>query len=275
MLKVLKNLKKSAVSVIIIVTLLCVQAWADLTLPDYTSRIVNTGIQAGGIENIAPEAIRKSQMDLLLLFTKENQTILNSYTLLSRENLETSEYEKQVKKYPELANQDIYVSKKLTKEEQENLNNIVAKPLMEVSILTNEETASKIKKEMLQNMPDEQKTIIDNMSFIQMLQNMPEQQKNEVLDKMSQEIDEKFGNMVDQVAITVTKQEYKELGMNTDDIQNRYILLVGIQMLGIALISMSTAITIMFLSSKVAAKLGKTLRDKVFKKVLSFSRRRI
>ena len=88
MLKLLKNLKKTWVSVVIIVILLCVQAWADLTLPDYTSKIVNTGIQAGGIENVSPEAIRASQMENLLEFTSDSQTILNSYTLLSKDNLE-------------------------------------------------------------------------------------------------------------------------------------------------------------------------------------------
>ena len=87
MLKLLKNLKSSIVYVAIIVLLLCVQAWADLTLPDYTSKIVNTGIQAGGIENPAPEVIRKSQMDALLLFTKEDESILNKYTLTSKNSL--------------------------------------------------------------------------------------------------------------------------------------------------------------------------------------------
>lgn len=61
MLKILKNLKKSWKSVVVIVLLLCVQAWADLSLPDYTSKIVNTGIQAGGIENVSPTVIRKTR----------------------------------------------------------------------------------------------------------------------------------------------------------------------------------------------------------------------
>ena len=87
MFKILKNLKKSALSVAIIVLLLCVQAWADLTLPDYTSKIVNVGIQQGGIENSAPEVIRKSQMNNLLIFTKEDENILSKYTLISKDSL--------------------------------------------------------------------------------------------------------------------------------------------------------------------------------------------
>lgn len=84
-------------------------------------------------------------------------------------------------------------------------------------------------------------------------------------------IDEKFGNMTEQVAIQATKQEYAQIGMDLDKIQNDYILFTGMQMLGIALISMIAAIIIMYLSSRVAAKLGQNLRNKVFKKVLGFS----
>ena len=85
MLKILKNLKQTCLSVVIIVLLLCVQAWADLTLPDYTSKIVNVGIQQGGIENAAPDSITKSHMEILLLFTKEDNNILNSIAPILRD----------------------------------------------------------------------------------------------------------------------------------------------------------------------------------------------
>ena len=78
MFKVLKNLKESWISVITIVLLLIVQAAGDLTLPDYTSKIVNVGIQNGGIENVAPEVIRKSEMENLLIFTDDDDKILSS-----------------------------------------------------------------------------------------------------------------------------------------------------------------------------------------------------
>ena len=82
MLKVLKNLKKSFFAVIIIIALLCLQAAADLALPDYTSKIVNTGIQSGGIETAVPYIISKENMDIILLFNKDNN-ILNNYTLMN------------------------------------------------------------------------------------------------------------------------------------------------------------------------------------------------
>ena len=118
MLKILKNLKKSWLSVVFIVVLLCLQAWTDLTLPDYTSKIVNTGIQAGGIEYVAPEVIRKSQMDNLLIFTDKDEEILSNYTLISKNNLSQEEYNKLQKDYPELENQDLYKLNKLNKEQK-------------------------------------------------------------------------------------------------------------------------------------------------------------
>lgn len=142
MFKILKNLKKTWISVVVIVLLLCLQAWADLTLPDYTSKIVNTGIQAGGIENVSPEAIRKSQMDTALLFTKEEESILNAYTLLSRDNLNDNEYEKNKSKYPLLETEEIYVLKDISKEERETLDEKMATPLM-ISNLVNQEEIRK------------------------------------------------------------------------------------------------------------------------------------
>ena len=104
---------------------------------------------------------------------------------------------------------------------------------------------------------------------------MPEEKQTDFTKQIETILEQNLGTMVDQLAISAVKQEYEQVGMNTGDIQNHYIIKIGLQMLGIALISMISAISIMFLSSKVAAYLGKTLRDKVFKKVLEFSRRRI
>lgn len=340
MLKVLKNLKESAISVLVIVILLCIQAATDLALPTYTSKIVNTGIQQGGIENSAPEYIAKSQMDNLLKFTTDDEKILNDYELISEDS---KHYEKDVKDYPEIANQEVYKLKDINEEEQDTLNQIIAKPLLALSALeapeevsktdmdlmlafvendedilnsytlsedgntykikdissvekgklnislingllvkqmvSNEESANQIKSSMLENMPNAQKAVMENMSLAEIISAMPEEQKEGLLNtieaKLPSTIDTMIANlsdsMLEQAAIQEVKLQYQYLGANTDNIQNSYILLTGLQMLGIALITMISAVTIMLLSSRVAAKLGKTLREKVFKKVLSFS----
>ena len=271
MLKILKNLKESLISVISIVILLCLQAGTDLALPDYTSKIVNIGIQQGGIQNVSPEAIRKEQMENLLLFSTDDEKILNCYTLISKKEMEDKEYEKYLKQYPELENQDIYVLNNLKKEQKEELDTLIAKPLMIIYSISNEETAKEIKKNILQNTPKAQQSILEQADLLTIIKNMPEETRNNILEESSKMIDEKFGNMTEQVAIQATKQEYAQIGMDLDKIQNDYILFTGMQMLGIALISMIAAIIIMYLSSRVAAKLGQNLRNKVFKKVLGFS----
>ena len=237
MFKVLKNLKESWISVITIVLLLIVQAAGDLTLPDYTSKIVNVGIQNGGIENVAPEVIRKSEMENMLIFTEGDDKILASYEEISKDNLDSAEYEKLVKKYPALENESLYRIKKISSSEQDELDSLMAKPLMILSVT----------------------------------KQMPKEQLDQMLETVNQKLDDMQESILEQAAIQEVKNEYKAIGMNTDSIQNQYIIMAGLKMLGISLIIMISAISIMCLSARVAARLAKTLREKVFKKVLRFS----
>ncbi len=239
MLKVLKNLKKTLGSVIAIVILLCVQAAADLALPDYTSKIVNEGIQAGGIVSSVPDIISKEDMDKILLFTENDDEILNNYTLVSSEP--NKEQEKIINKYLgkdyNVENDTIYVLNDLEDEEKSNLETVMVSPILEMTIISQ----------------------------------MPEEQRNQMLEEATKQINSMSDSIKEQAAVSSIKKIYQNLGVDTDKIQNDYILLSGFQMLGVALVSMVSAVSIMFLSSRVAARLGKTLRDKVFKKVISFS----
>ena len=273
MLKVLKNLKKSLGAVIIIVILLCVQATTDLALPDYTSKIVNEGIQSGGIEKALPEVISKTDMDSMLIFTDKDNEILDNYTLVGETR--NKHEEKIIKKYfgddNNIEKDSIYVLKDIEEEKEEELIGIILDPLMELTAVTNEETAKQIKEQMLQNIPEEQKAYIQNMSLIELIKQMPEEQKNQILSEFTKQIDGMSDSIKEQAAISSVKQIYVNMGIDTDRIQNNYIFNTGLQMLGIALVTMICAVTIMLLSSRVAAKLGKTLREKVFKKVTKFS----
>ena len=275
MLKVLKNLKESWISVIAIVILLIIQAAGDLTLPDYTSKIVNIGIQNGGIENVAPEVIRKSEMENLLIFTEEDDKILSSYEEISKENLDNKEYEKLVKKYPELENEALYKIEKIDSKKQDELDNIMAKPLMVLSMLENEETSEQIKQQMLgsikTNQQEQQMQAMQNMSLIDIIKQMPKEQLDKMLETVNEKINDMQESILEQAAIQEVKKEYKAIGIDTDKLQNQYIIIAGLKMLGISFLIMASAISIMCLSARVAARLAKTLREKVFKKVLSFS----
>ena len=271
MLKVLKYLKKTWISVIVIVALLCVQAAADLALPDYTSKIVNIGIQQGGIDTAIPEAISKDEMDNLLMFTNDDSKILDCYKLVSKDTVSNDEYNNYLKEYPALENEEVYVLNKLNKDEKNNLEEMLKKPLVQVYLMQNDQMQEKIKESLFANVPEPQKEAMKDMELMDILKTMPEENLEKITSNINEQIDNMQGTIVDQAAISSVKEEYKKLNMDIDKIQNKYIVFAGLQMLGIAFISMASAITIMLLSARVAAKLGNTLRDKVFKKVLSFS----
>lgn len=271
MLKVLKYLKKTWISVIVIVALLCVQAAADLALPDYTSKIVNVGIQQGGIDAAIPEAISKDEMDNLLMFTNDDSKILDCYKLVSKGTVSNDEYNNYLKEYPALENEEVYVLNKLNKDKKNNLEEMLKKPLVQVYLMQNDQMQEKIKESLFANVPEPQKEAMKDMELMDILKTMPEENLEKITRNINEQIDNMQGTIVDQAAISSVKEEYKKLNMDIDKIQNKYIVFAGFQMLGIAFISMASAITIMLLSARVAAKLGNTLRDKVFKKVLSFS----
>ena len=278
MLKILKNLKESWTAVIAIIILLCIQAGADLKLPDFTSQIVNVGIQQSGIENVVPEVIRKSTLDNLQYFTDDYETILENYEIVEKN-------EKNIKEYPLLESEEIYKLKNISKSELENLNNIISKPLMTLSVMSNEETANKIKEKMQSTNAESSQeieqsqmaqmqalsTVLENGTLMDAIKVLPEEARESMLKEVKEQIDSMSDTILKQGAIAAVKNEYEAIGVSTTSISNKYIIKTGLQMLGVAMVTMISAISIMFLSSRVAARLGKTLREKVFRKVLSFS----
>ena len=277
MFKVLKYLKYTAISVIAIIILLCVQATVDLRLPDYTSKIVNTGIQAGGIEEAIPEIISKEDMETLLIFVNNKEELLSKYDFVeTTTNLANKHQKNIVNKYlgkNELEN--IYILKDISDDEKSEMAKNLAGNLMEFSTIKNEEKANQIKEKLIENVSEQQKQMLENQALEDIIKNMPEEQRNQILNEFTKQIDSLEDSIKEQAAISSVKEIYKNLGIDTDKLQNDYIFLTGMQMLGVALISMISAVLIMFLSSRVAARLGRTLRENVFKKVLSFSNKEL
>lgn len=266
MLKVLKNLKQSWVKVLVIVALLCLQAACDLELPNYTSKIVNVGIQAGGIEEKVPSVLSKEDYNNLLLFSNDENVIIDSYTLEKSSN-NTYNVEKYINE-----EQEVYVLKDLSEDEENKLKEAITNPVIEISTLKDEETANKIKEQMLANVPEQQKVMIENQDLITLLKQMPKENLNKMLEEYTSEITKMPDSIKEQAVTSGIKKLYKSAGVDTDKLQNNYILIAGLKMLGVASITMISAVSIMLLSAQVSAKLGKTLREKVFSKVLTFSR---
>ena len=248
----------------------------DLALPDYTSRIVDVGIQQGGIENATPKAITESELNKILLFMtdSEQETVLNEYRLLNRDDLSDSEYEKYVKDHPALENEPIYVLN--TKEEDtiEQLSSILAKPILLTGFLEqdNEQTAQ-IKEQLVSQMMPGAGQGIDaqQIDLFTLFSKLPKEQMEQITSNMMESFETMSDSMIQQSAAAFLKTEYERLGMDASDIQTSYILRTGLKMLGVSLLAVVATILVGFLASRVAASLGRDLRSRVFKKVVSFS----
>lgn len=242
----MKYLKKSAGYVVLIIALLFLQAYCDLSLPDYTSKIVNVGIQQSGIEDSVPEKIRQTSMDGLQLFMDDDD-------------------KETVDSFYEEDGDNLVLKDDITSDERDELNSIFGKPMMIVSSLS---SGSEEVTAMLSQMGLPEGT--DPMQAIAM---MPK----EALDAMTAQISEKIDSMQDsiitQAGVSYVKSEYQAMGEDVDAIQMHYIKVSGVKMLGMALITMLCAISVVFLSSRVAAALGHDLRNAVYRKVITFSSR--
>ena len=268
MKEVVKHLLKYWKAVLCIILFLALQAISDLTLPDYTSKIINVGVQQGGIEDNTPIAISEDTFNNVLLFTEEDETIKNSYTLLEKDKLSKEKYNDYKKKYPKLEDENIYILNDISNEEREKLNKILSKPIFINYMVTSDNKESKkMAEKMKENLPDSMK----NMEVIDIIKAMPEDKAKEFTAEINKSLKDMPDTIMSQSAVAAVKAEYEYLKMDTDKIQTNYILIAGLKMLGIALFSMGCAITIGFIGARTAAKLARDLRKDVFDKVLSFS----
>ena len=242
MLKMFHYMKERWYYVVMIIVLLFVQAYCDLSLPDYTSKIVNVGIQQKGIEDGVPDTIRKESMEHLLLFLDEEEKaeVEDAYTLKD----------------------DVYKRNDVTKEERDELNSILAIPMMVAGSLEDEEKAAEIKTQM--GLPEES-------DLWQVLEQLPQEQLDAMKDSLTEKIKEMPESIVTQAAVQFVQTEYEAQGIDVDAMQIQYLMTSGLKMLAMALVIMLAAVSVTFLSSRVAAFLGRNLRNGVYRKVISFS----
>ena len=269
MLNLLKHLKPFVGSMILAVALLFVQAICDLSLPDYMSDIVNVGIQQGGVENAVPKVIKSSEMKKLFIFMDDNQKTVvdDNYILLDKDNLTTDEYNKYLKNYPELENESIYKLNTKEKEKLDKLNNIFGKPMLIVSMLESKGLSGVpgIDGMATQGMD------LSTMDPFEVLNMMPQDQIDSMLSNVDEKLADMPESMITQSATSYVKEQYKDIGINTDKLQSNYVIVAGVKMVGIALISMVATVFVSFIAARVGAALGRNLRKDVFNKVVGFS----
>ena len=227
---VLKILKKSIVPIIFIMAFLVVQALLDLSLPTYTSDIVNNGIVNYGITNSYPDVIRESEYNKLTkyLTNEEKDIVGDSYNLIEKGNVNY------INEYSALNNENIYL---ITDKVDSTKLNTIMKKVISINYL-----------------------IENNMIN---LNDLSKYSNNDNLN-----VDE---TLLNQVVLNYIKEEYIKVGVDVDAMQIHYVLSSGLRMLGVVLLIVITAVIISYLSSRVAAKFGRELRNKVVSKVMSYS----
>ncbi|MBE7432649.1 MAG: ABC transporter ATP-binding protein [Anaerolineales bacterium] len=271
MMKLMKFVKPYRWMLLLSITLIFAQANLDLALPDYLSRIVNTGIQQGGVQDSLPEAIRASEMDKVVIFlsAEDKEDILASYSLVTDSS---PDYESYLEKYPTLADEPIYVMNDIAQSEVDRLNPIMAKALLTVSgieqALTDPAAAAQMSGAFGGFDPSQ---LPPGMDVFDVLAKLPAAQLSQITDS----VDEKFSAlgepMIVQAGVNVVRNEYEALGMDTEKLQSNYILTSGAWMLGLTLLSGIATIIVGYLSAKIAAGMARDIRRDVFQHVESFS----
>ena len=256
MIKLIKHLRNSIGSVLLIIVLLAIQATCDLSLPDYTSDIVNVGIQQSGIKNAVPKVIRESEMNKITMFMseKDKNEVMRNYKLLNKGEYKDSKI-----------NEKLYELNTKNKEVIDKLDPIMGKSMLMLS------GVEQNKEQILKKMMPPGVPVDPNTNIISVLKAMPAKTLDQMKAGFEEKVDKMPESMISQSAIRYVKAEYKAIGINVNKLQTNYIFKTGAIMLGIALISMVATVAVGYLGARVAAKLGRNLRKQVFEKVVSFS----
>ncbi len=240
MSKLLKFLSPYAGIVFAILCVLIVQAYCDLSLPGYTSDIVNVGIQQGGVDESVPEHIGEEDLNTLLALVRpeDYQTVADAYV---REEADGRDYDGEVYQLRE-------------------------------SILEDEKKLSEVSKIMgpamlIASGAGSENSVMGDMDFSQ----MDEEQRLGLLGQVYAQLDTVPEAMIEQAAAVYIKEAYHNIGLDTDKMQNQYILSTGGKMLALAALGMAASVFVGFLAAKVAAGVGRGLRENVFRKVVGFS----
>ena len=263
-MKLLKTyLKPFAALVLACILLLFGQAMCDLTLPNLMSDIVNTGIQLGGVDEAAPAVLNQQAVDLLTLFMNDAEagTFKNAYTPVEHGSDEET---KLAKTYEDIKDMDaVALSEDADVQAVDDAYGKAAYAFMTFLKDYGAQTGQAVDTESgVQDMDMRQLYAV-----IPMLQQMPKETFSEAIDSA-----ENAQSMIgSQVGATFTKLFYKELGVDLDAKQVRYIVIKGLEMLGIALLGVLAAMLVGFFASRISSGVAKQMRSDVFRKVESFS----
>ena len=233
-MRLIKNFANHKIAVVIVVVLLAVQAFCDLSLPNYTSDIVDVGIQQSGVEHASTDALTERTHDLVAIMESEQNESLfaDSYSQRSDGTYELTDF---------------------GREHRAELDDAMSMPLVAVHYA--DQTGMDL---------DQLKATYD-AGMVQ----KPDVQT--MLDEAKSQMGDMADSIVGQQAIAAAKAEYEQLGYDLNAMQMNYLLTTGGKMLGLAALGMVIAVIVGFIASRTAAKIGASLRSRLFERVLSFS----
>jgi ATP-binding cassette subfamily B protein len=209
------------------------------------SKIINDGIQQGGILNAVPQAVRQSEMNKLTTFmtADDKASVLADYTLVDSNS---TDYQSYLNQYPTLASEPVYVLNSISQAEIDKLNPILGKAFLTVSGIEQIMADPSKAASMMQGSPFDLSKLPPGTDVFSVLQKMPAAQ----LTMITSKINEKFGSlnasMVTQMAVSQVKAEYSALGMDTGKIQVNYVIHIGLLMLLVTLLSAVCTILVAF-----------------------------
>ena len=260
MRKLFQFLKPYAPRVLLILCVLVVQAYCDLSLPTYTSNIVNVGIQQSGIDEEIPENISEEEMNRLLLFVSEGdrQDIQDAYEKSS----ESFDYDGEV-----------LTLKDSVKSDNEKLDALTEEMKLPMMLTAGFENGSDTTKQMEGQLKEQMSQVpgIEKMSVFDIFGMMDDTQRSAIVDKITEQMDKMPDSILDQAAISYVKSTYEQIGLDTGHMSTVYILKTGAKMLGLAALGMAASILACLMASRVGAKVGRGLRRDTFRKVIGFS----
>ena len=236
------------------------QAYCDLSLPTYTSNIVNVGIQQSGIDEEIPENISEEEMNRLLLFVSEDdrQDIQDAYEKSS----ESFDYDGEV-----------LTLKDSVKSDNEKLDALTEEMKLPMMLTAGFENGSDTTKQMEGQLKEQMSQVpgIEKMSVFDIFGMMDDTQRAAIVDKITEQMDKMPDSILDQAAISYVKSMYEQIGLDTGHMSTVYILKTGAKMLGLAALGMAASILACLMASRVGAKVGRGLRRDTFRKVIGFS----
>ena len=260
MRKLFQFLKPYAPRVLLILCVLVVQAYCDLSLPTYTSNIVNVGIQQSGIDEEIPENISEEEMNRLLLFVSEDdrQDIQDAYEKSS----ESFDYDGEV-----------LTLKDSVESDDEKLDALTEEMKLPMMLTAGFENGSDTTKQMEGQLKEQMSQVpgIEKMSVFDIFGMMNDTQRAAIVDKITKQMDKMPDSILDQTAISYVKSTYEQIGMDTGHMSTVYILKTGAKMLGLAALGMAASILACLMASRVGSKVGRGLRRDTFRKVIGFS----